>query len=100
MDTRTSLVCTIFSAPPAAAAVVAESEGATHWPSRFFTRAYVSWFCTTYASSTYPMAPGVCLTTPATPSLPRPPMPVGHSTEVFRPTLSAQPLLTAERNVV
>src|SRR5579864_2587987 len=88
------------SAPPAAAAVVADREGAIHAPDRFLTTAYVSWFCTTYASSTYPIPPGVCLTSPETPSLPLPPIPVGHSTDVLRPTLSAQPLLTIERKEV
>src|SRR6185503_13231605 len=32
------------------------------------------------------MAPGVCLTTPATPSLPWPPTPTGQFTEVAKPT--------------
>ena len=35
------------------------------------------------------MAPGVWLTTPATPSLPLPPLPVGHFTDVFTPEQQA-----------
>ena len=46
------------------------------------------------------MPPGICLTRPETPSLPLPPMPAGHSTEVLRPTLSRQAWLTSERKVV
>ena len=40
------------------------------------------------------MAPGNCLTWPATPSLPLPPRPAGHFTEVPLPTVSAQTGLT------
>src|SRR4030095_453914 len=38
-------------------------------------------------SSTYPSAPGVCWTSPATPSLPAPPRPTGQLTELALPTL-------------
>ena len=37
-------------------------------------------------SSTYPMAPGVCLTRPATPGFPLPPRPTGQLSAVLTPT--------------
>ena len=41
-------------------------------------------------SSTYPIAAGVCLTRPATPSLPLAPTPVGQLSEVAIPTVFFQ----------
>ncbi len=43
------------------------------------------------------MAPGVFFTTPATPELPRPPMPAGQLTEVELPTFDLNSELTADR---
>jgi hypothetical protein len=37
-------------------------------------------------SSTYPIDPGTCCTSPDTPSLPLPPTPVGQFTAVATPT--------------
>ncbi len=48
-------------------------------------------------SSTYPKAPGVCLTSPATPSLPLPPTPTGQLTEVATPTFFLKSGETLER---
>src|SRR5262249_62109779 len=42
-------------------------------------------------------APGVFFTCPATPSLPLPPSPTGHLTDVPRPTFSSHSLLTLQR---
>src|SRR5512140_2406084 len=43
------------------------------------------------------MAPGVCLTKAATPSLPLPPIPVGHCTASFAPTLADHAAFLAVR---
>ena len=48
-------------------------------------------------ASLYPIAPGIKLTSEATPSLPFPPMPTGHSTVVPSPTLAFHSELTFER---
>ena len=67
-------------------------DGAIKLPDAFFTTAIGRSFCFAYASSTYPIVPGVCFTCPATPSLPLAPTPTaaGHFTAVPLPTLSAQ----------
>ncbi len=46
------------------------------------------------------MPPGVCCTAPATPSVPLPPIPTGHCTEVPAPTFDFQSAFTFDRNVV
>src|ERR1019366_8057130 len=51
-------------------------------------------------SSTYPSAPDVCCTRPATPSFPLPPSPTGQLTELFLPTFDCHWLLTLERKSV
>src|SRR4051795_2909829 len=69
----------------APAADVAWRDGSTYLPSAFLIAAVVNLFCSAYACSTYPTAPLVCLTQPATPSLPFAPVPVGHLTDLSVP---------------
>src|SRR5271169_1592133 len=59
--------------------------------------AYGRLFFTAYASSTYPIAPSDCFTSPATPSVPFPPNPAGQLTEVPFPTFCPQSLLPLVR---
>ena len=84
-------------ATPAAAAEVASRVGATKCPSLFRSDATFILFCLAYASSTYPMAPGVCFTTPATPSFPFPPIPTGQLTDGPRPTFARHSVFTVVR---
>ena len=79
-----------FAAAPAAAAVTDAIDGATNSPPALASIAVASLFCVAYASSAYPMAPGVCFTCPATPSLPFAPSPAGHCTSFPFPGLAAQ----------
>src|SRR5262252_172717 len=82
---------------PVIAAVTDAADGSTYLPALFCTIAMGSWFCFAYANSTYPIAPGVCLITPATPSLPLPPTPTGQLTAVPAPARSFHLLLTDDR---
>src|SRR5262245_52270084 len=93
----------VFTAPPhgfaadAPAAVVDSSEARTNCPAEFFTDPYVSLFWSAYTSSTYPIAPGVCLTSAVTPSLFCPPMPTGHGGRFETPTFLANSGDTLDR---
>src|SRR5262245_53434122 len=71
--------------------------GVAYFPAEFRIVANVHLFWIEYATSTYVSAPGVFLTTPATPALPRAPTPVGKFTAVLNPTLSFHGRLTDER---
>src|SRR4051794_29684892 len=84
----------------APAADVAWRDGSTYLPSAFLIAAVVNLFCSAYACSTYPTAPLVCFTQPATPSLPFAPVPVGHLTDLSVPGPLSHALDSCARKLV
>src|SRR5581483_311803 len=54
-----------------AAARMPFSPGVANLPEVFFIAKYLRWFFSANATSAYPIEPGVCVTAPATPELPR-----------------------------
>ena len=70
-----------------AADVTELSFALTNSPALFWTAPKAILFCNAYINSTYPIAPGVCPTSAATPSFPLPPTPTGQFTDVLTPTL-------------
>ena len=78
-----------------AAALMLRSPGAANLPALFLTLANWSLFARAYATSAYVSAPCVFETTPATPELPRAPMPVGQLTQVLLPTRDFQAVLVS-----
>src|SRR5439155_744943 len=98
IDTRKSVLG--GSLAPSAAAEIEAIVGSTYRPAALRMFAYCSLFCFTYASSVYPIAYGVCLTWPETPSLPFAPTPVGHFTSLPLPTVFDHSGLTAARKSV
>ncbi len=74
----------------AAAAVAPAWLAWTNLPLAFFMNACFMPAETTYASSTYPMEPSVCVTAWATAVLPLPPIPVGHLSDLPTPTVVFQ----------
>src|SRR5579859_3563465 len=87
----------MFAAAPAPASAAPWTLGSTNFPAAFFISADLILFCFAYSSSKYPIAPGVFVTWPETPSLPFAPMPTGQLTEPEAPILVFQAGLTAER---
>ena len=81
----------------AAAALIPRRPGSWNLPARFWIFATLKPFFREYASSTYPIAPSVRETTPASPDEPLPPMPVRKLGCVPTPTLVLNSLLTLER---
>src|SRR4029453_421510 len=72
-----------FAGSCESAAVTPRIPGGVSPPARFWIRANWNLFVIEYAASTYVSAPSVDFTTPATPELPRAPVPVGKLTLVF-----------------
>ncbi|OLC37242.1 MAG: hypothetical protein AUH81_06620 [Candidatus Rokubacteria bacterium 13_1_40CM_4_69_5] len=97
IDIRKSVVGASVFRAPASAAVTDSSDGVMNLPDEFRTWPKDILLLVAYASSTYPIPPGVWFTVAATPSLPLPPSPTGQLTDVPFPTLLRHSGLTFER---
>jgi len=88
-----------FQSAAEAAAWKVSALGLTKLPALFWTtpKEILSIFCKAYAYSRYPIEPGIEAISEATPSLPLPPTPCGHSSEVLSPTVAFHSELIFER---
>src|SRR5213593_817302 len=84
--------------PPAL--LIDSIDGVTKVPSSRWMSAIPRSLVTAKSYERYPIAPSVCVMLAATPSLPSPPVPVGHETALSAPTADFHVELSADSHEV